>query len=157
MKGTYGKISDYGFKGSNDYNELWNTRRVYGELGFRWDHKDSKIACAGAVRREDGIYFTPEHEGVQTYGPYFNLDPGQYEISLCFGISNVSGSLTIDVTSDVGTATLLPSQHYDLGELGEKSLKIRLDVDKFSEGVEIRTHNSGQLSGTLTSITVRHV
>jgi hypothetical protein len=154
FKHRHGDISSLGFVGANNYNDYWRARRVFGEAASRWSFRDLEISCEGATRIRESVVFSPGVKGIQTYGPYLQLEPGAYEVSLAFAPPGFAGRLGVEVTADHSKRTLAPHRTFAPQDLHASTLRFPLVLDGHAPGVEIRTYNEGDLSGALREIAV---
>ena len=154
FKHRHGDISSLGFVGANDYNEMWRARRVYGETRSKWRFRDLQILCEGATRRRDAVLFSPEVAGRQTFGPYWPLAPGAYEVNLTFAAPGFTGRLGVEVMADVAQRRLTPYRTFVPGDLDAATLRFPLMLDAHAPVVEIRTYNDENLGGTLCEIAI---
>ena len=154
FKHRHSDISSLGFVGSNNYSELWASRRVFGESWPQWRFFEPQIYCGGAIRESECIAFSPERSGVQTFGPYCRLDPGAYEVCLSFAPPGFTGRLGLDVTADVGQRTLASYQTFAPEDLDAATLRVPLVLETAAAFVEIRTFNDADLAGRLLAIAV---
>ena len=154
FKHRHGDISSLGFVGANNYNDYWSARRVFGETRSQWRFRDLQILCEGATRQRETVLFSPEAPGRQTFGPYWPLEPGAYEVSLSFAPSGFTGRLGVEVTDDAGRRILLPHRTFAPEDLDGATVRFPLALDRHASGIEIRTYNDEALAGVLLEVAV---
>ena len=98
--------------------------------------------------------FSPERRGRQTFGPYWPLEPGAYEISLNFAPTGFTGRLGVEVVADIAQRTLSPYRIFVPDDLNAATLRFPLVLDTDAPGVEIRTYNDEGLNGVLCEVAI---
>ena len=157
FKHRHGDISSLGFVGANNYNDSWYARRAFGEAQSHWRFRDFHISCESARRDGETVVFSPELPGRQTFGPYWPLAAGAYEVSLSFAPPGFTGRLGVEVTADAGKRTVIPHRTFVPDDLAASVLRFPLVLDSHTPGVEFRTYNDERLTGSLLEISVEPV
>ncbi len=149
-----GDLSHMGVVGGNNYNLLWRKKIVYGESVCVWTFDDPAILLTAAARRTGtGIAARADADGFLTYGPYIQMEPGTYRLSVLFDRRFVPPRMIIDACHDAGTklihAHLIPaggapcSGHVDFTfEIAESLRDAEFRIQAFGEmAAEIRQYS----------------
>ncbi|MCQ9157223.1 hypothetical protein JZX93_17165 [Acidomonas methanolica] len=140
-----GDLAHMGLRGGNNHNKLWQSRRIYGEKSSIWNYDDQQIrliesnASNGLIVPEDGYY------GNITWGPYINLQSGNYKLKIKFGISKFS-DLDIVVCSEGGI-----KEHYrrmiSSQDLVDDIVECLFSLQEESDSIEFKLYKLGPFSG----------
>lgn len=96
-----GDLAHLGVSGSNNYNDMWNKRAIYGEKLCVWPANDCLIHTDFPVfKNERGIVAPEDFEGVLSYGPYTSLSAGAYELRIKLESGTEFRKIEVDVTAD---------------------------------------------------------
>lgn len=138
-KSLDGDLAHLGLKGTNNYNDLWRQRRIYGEKISLWDHRDHSLKVSGISFRDDSSIRVEEGgEGLVTYGPYTSLHTGSYSLRIFFDELSSFESFKLEITADHG-ATGIAERTYSSLE-ADNYVEIEFDIDEDVESIEFRTY-----------------
>ena len=152
-KSRGGDLTHLGATGTNNYNEHWHKKTVYGESVHVWLFDDPAIRLTeNAERTRSGIAARPGAVGFLTFGPYVDIEAGDYRLSIVFGGVIQCPRMIVDVPYDAGKSILLAVER-PAGEAADRS---RIDIDftapQALHAVEFRTQAFGPLPGEIVEI-----
>ncbi len=152
-----GKDADGGFMelpATNNYNDIWQRRQVYGEYESFWAFADPMIRCRATMRTSEGIWIHPGARGCQIFGPYVSLPPGRYKAALKFAPETVMGAPRLDVCGRGGNEILADSGEAGAAVSVAGEAFIAFTLDHSCEDVEIRLHGAGDFAGRYLGMTL---
>ncbi|BAK84254.1 glycosyltransferase family 32 protein [Komagataeibacter medellinensis] len=155
-KAVAGDISELGLSGVNSYVRLWASKRVYGETEhWKWYPNEIKI------HREDCAVLTPTGLAAQEgahgrfmYGPFTDLDSGNYEVIFNFSHDTKFSHIFIDVSANYGSQILKKYDEQHDSVVNKDRVRFSFSIDKPHEYVEFRMNIFGDFSGELRDITL---
>jgi hypothetical protein len=150
-----GDLSALGLTGVNNYNEFWHARRVYGERGaVRWRHDAHQIRTGTGTWTAQGIEFDSTTRGCVVYGPYTNLMPGNYAVTMQFRPGTRLDDASVDVVAFAGRqiVKLLEPGLLMLDDSG--CLRFDLNTDRNLAQVEVRLHVAGRSCGRFEALEI---
>ena len=151
-----GNISDFGLEGTNNYNDFWRKRRVYGRLDDHWRFDRSDILTNIAARTDHGIVFIPGMRGPVFFGPYVPAPPGTYIITLEFSRETLLTKAVVEAVSDRGKTLWrsIRGESLRLDETGQLSFEVALDQSV--SDLEVRLRSNGVAEGCFKALTITH-
>ena len=153
MKRFGGDLAHLGLDQTNNYNDFWRRRIVYGEkAALSWSAVDERIRVAPlGLRTAVGITFHGQQSGVLSFGPYISIGSGSYKLKLLFSPNAIIPNIIVEISYDFDkklAAFELSSQ-----ELDENScVELRFETDNSLENLEFRIIVDGIMIGELTKI-----
>ncbi|MFT8344943.1 glycosyltransferase [Gluconobacter oxydans] len=152
-----GDLAHMGLKGGNNHNVIWQNRKIYGEPSSIWRHDDQQIQLTnGAKRTPDGITINKYKLGRFTYGPYIQLKPGNYELSIKFKPKTNFSRLFVEVCNRGGADEIFKGW-FDVATDDTTELKSRFFTNCSYQGVEIRLSNDDWFEGFIEEIEISSV
>jgi hypothetical protein len=149
-----GDLSHLGIVGSNNYNQIWRSRRVYGELEHRWTFSELSSVRSDLVRNEAGLFIPFGTSGHVTWGPYIHLADGAYQATLTFSSDTIVPRMHIDICSDSG-GTIILDRFFNAPLLkGGTELSVDFILDDEKSDVECRVSVFPDFEGSLTSLSI---
>jgi LmbE family N-acetylglucosaminyl deacetylase len=161
MVGLLGKIvggdlTHLGASGTNNYNHYWHSRSVYGEPVNVWSFDDPAIRLTGQARRtEDGIAAQPDASGILTYGPYTDIEPGIYRLTILFDREEALPRMTVDLVCDHGKKWL--HEHQQPAQTSADRIDFTFTVDEAVSLFEFRPQTYGRLTAKMTRFTLEKI
>jgi hypothetical protein len=153
-KGKDAGDSFMGLPATNNYNDIWQRRQVYGESESFWSFADPMIRCRASMRTCEGIWIHPGARGCQIFGPYVSLWPGCYKATLKFSPDTVTGAPRLDVCGRGGNEIFADSGESGAAVSAAGEAFIAFTVDHPCKDVEIRLHGAGDFSGCYLGTTL---
>jgi hypothetical protein len=145
-----GDLADIGASGTNNYNHLWRRRAVYGEHAWLWMFDDPAIRLTDrAVRTSTGITTRSDENGLLTFGPYIDLEAGNYRLSLSFAGATLLPRMKIDVAFDAGRHVLTVHERGPMARASQVEIAIEFEAPQRLSDVEFRTELFGEMIGQL--------
>ncbi len=152
-----GDLLHLGARGTNNYNSFWHLRRVYGGTSRSWEFDDPDIRLTEkAVRTSTGIAAVSDREGFLTYGPYIELEPGAYRLTLAFDDGAQLPRVILDVPCNSGQRMLATSE-VEGGPGAPTSIALEFDLADTVTSVEFRTQVFGLLQGEIRRFTIERL
>jgi hypothetical protein len=157
-KSRGGDLTALGAVGTNNYNDFWHNKSVYGEYLHIWGFGDPAIRLTEqAFRTDTGIAAKPQGTGILTYGPYISLDPGRYRLSVRFDKIAPFPRMVIDIAYDAGKGSLLEHHHAQDLEGTASQVEFEFNVVEPLASVEFRTQIYGILHSKIIAIVLEKV
>jgi hypothetical protein len=154
LVGLYGKtvngdLTHLGASGTNNYNHFWHGRSVYGEPVSVWSFDDPAIHLTKqAQRTENGIAAQPNASGILTYGPYIDVAPGEYRLTIVFDREEALPDIVVDLVYDHGRHALY--EHRQAAQAVADRIDFTFTVTSALPFFEFRTHVYGRLIAKIT-------
>ena len=143
-------LTHLGATGVNNYAVIWNERRVYGELGREWRHEKLPITQR-AIRQKDGIAFAGGKGEIVTFGPYIELEEGDWRLSVIFDRAVPTPDFVLEAVSDNGR-NLISKRTFPASQTPVQSLSIDFSIQQVTSRTEFRTRIFGPFEGLITAI-----
>jgi hypothetical protein len=151
-----GDLAHLGIAGGNNYNNLWRSRRVYGETEHFWNFDDSRIGVRNTLaRNNEGIRVPTGTSGRITWGPWIDLEAGSYELKLNFSKGTKAMRIFVDVSSEYGRQILWEGVIQQPFKEGIFEVGVQFTVETDVRAVECRLTVFEDFCGLLKSITLR--
>lgn len=152
-KRIQGDISHMGVVGANNYHRLWHNQNAYGEKNLRekeWTFDDPRIHITKrAARTNAGIVTIGQDEGCLTYGPYIELTPGRYRVSVHLDGEITLPKMQVDVAHSGGEQ--IASVDFEPGPRSSPTeLELIFTTNKNVSGFEFRTYVGGAMQGSIS-------
>ena len=152
-----GDLLHLGARGTNNYNSFWHLRRVYGETERVWEFDDPAIRLTElAIRTASGIRTASDDEGFLTYGPYIEMEPGLYRLTLTFSDGAEIPRFILDVPSDSGRR-MLATREIEGGPGAPTTIALEFDLPDTALAVEFRTQAFGALDGEIRRFAIERL
>ena len=153
-----GDLTEMGLAGTNNYCNIWRARKVYGETIHVWNADDPLLNVESrATRTATGIAVSAGTVGRVQYGPFVNLDAGQYRLRIDFREDTRFRKLFIDLSVRYGTA-VVHEYDFDGGQIGVREfIEFDFNLHEPQIEVEFRVSVFGDFSGELKSFTLRPI
>jgi len=150
VKRIGGDLTHLGAAGTNNYNDYWRAKTVYGERVSTWSFTDPAICTTHrAARAAAGIEAASDDPGVLTYGPYIELSPGKYRWSAIVEGQVELPRMLIDVAHSGGQR--LTSLEIEPGPRSSPfALQLAFETQTPLRDVEFRTEIFGPMKGRIT-------
>jgi Glycosyltransferase sugar-binding region containing DXD motif len=141
-----GELSVLGVAGTNNYSGLWRSRQVYGERQTTWEFDDPAI-CRQIERTSTGLAIPLGFHGCAVYGPYIDLEPGLYRLTVSFSTGSTGVSVLIKVTARIGTEII--HEHTQILEEHSDLLQAEFDfkAEHWLSQAEFTVHFMGDFEG----------
>jgi len=147
MKDTDGEIRHLGFQGTNDYNELWRKRQVFGEVDLVFPFTDDALFFSqGVSRTPDGAQIESEAKGIHIFGPYITLPPGHYVGTISVAPATVVGDPQVDVCANYGSVVYADTKYRAENISPGGELEIHFTLPQRCSKIEVRVSSDGPLS-----------
>ena len=141
-----GDLTHLGAVGTNNYNTIWRDRTVYGEAIRTWFFDDPAIRLTDQAKRTDrGIAARAGAEGILTFGPYIDMEPGRYRLTVIFDRPIPLATVIVEVAHGAGAGGL-PVERIAEADAGS-AIEVGFEVPERLSSVEFRT----QLTGPMTA------
>jgi hypothetical protein len=150
-----GDLRIFGLTGTNNYNDFWFSRRVYGEGKSVWAFSDPFVHTGPAAeKRQDGIWLTPGANGVAIFGPRINLPAGRYLVTLCFDAGARLGSSIIEVyaKNEARILKVLKPGEYGFDEQG--CVRFAFESSSALKNFGVRLHTEGDCEGRFLGLEI---
>lgn len=153
-------LSHLGLAGTNDYGKIWHNKNVYGEQRLNeteWPFDDPRLLLTEIARRTDrGIVAVGTGTGNLTFGPYIDLEAGQYHLSLHLEGDIELPRMLLDVAHSGG------EQHAVLEiEAGPRRnpavLELTFTTREKLQNFEFRAHVFGPMKGLITKFRLQRL
>ena len=158
IKGTGGDLTSLGARGTNNYNAFWHGRCAYGEVLRIWHFDDPSICLTALAKRtETGITAKPDAIGRLSYGPYIDLDPGRYRLSIFFRDDVDLPRMLIDITEECGSR-IVHLHEICAGRCGaEKQVTFEFNTETVLHAFEFRVETFGVFETEIQRISLELV
>jgi hypothetical protein len=144
-----GDLTHLGVSGTNNYNHYWHSRSVYGELVSAWSFDDPAIRLTEQARcTENGIAAQPDASGILTYGPYIDVAPGTYRLTILFDREEALPRMVVDVVYDHGQRWL--HEHQQAAGMVADRVDFTFTVPEAVSLFEFRSQAYGRLTAKIT-------
>ena len=150
--GSISQIKD-GSLATNDYGELWASRRAYGETEVTWRATDARVLVGPRGQRTaSGVAVNAGEEGLISFGPYIRLKAGRYRLRAEFA-PRATGPVKIEITS--GGSTRLHA-YSDFAAAGDAPAPREIEFYCAEDvgDVEFRVFSFGPPGAELLSLTL---
>lgn len=141
-----GDLSHLGLVGTNNYKDIWMSRKMYSEESTTFLANSEQMRSNKILKRDNGAFVKLGTSGVILYGPYISLFKGEYSIRILFDKDVQFGSLTVDVTIHGGREHIT-SKYID--QINKESEKINFQLSKDADLVEFVVNVDETFSGTI--------
>lgn len=141
-----GDLSHLGLIGTNNYKDIWSSRKMYNEKGVTFLSNSEQIRLNNVLKKENGFFVCLGTSGVVLSGPYISLLRGKYSLRILFDKDVTFGGLTVDVTIGGGSKHVA-SKH--IGHIKKDSAKIDFLLTKNADLVEFVVNVNETFSGTI--------
>jgi len=146
-----GDLSHIGLYGTNNYNLLWKSRRIYNEPVQTWLANNSTLELEGIARlTNEGIGVDLGKTGRITFGPFFPLEPGKYTLTAHFSDGTKCNNFRLDLCDSFGTNVLSEKE----SRIDGTSFALTFTNHEFRENTEFRTYALEAFEGTIQKITL---
>lgn len=159
-KKSVGTIETLGITNGNNYNDLWNSLRVYRSepscpRSWTAEWLDKRRYSRG--RLKDGeIVIAGRDAGVILWGPYVWAEPGSYTATIHCAGSEAHGDFIMDIATSLGQDVLAADQRQvAAGTNGPFELTIPFMLLAAVPRLEIRLHANGPHRITVTGVSLR--
>ena len=150
-----GDLSHLGLTGVNDYNAMWRARDVYGEVERVWEGTDPSIRInPPAEKTAFGIAIPAGADGCVVFGPYLDLDPGNYRLQLVFAPDIQPAAFDLDVSAGAGSVALHTVKAAVTGGRMPGRFETDFTTSDAHRGVEFRLSVAGDFTGELRRISL---
>ncbi|HTV45597.1 MAG TPA: glycosyltransferase [Stellaceae bacterium] len=141
-----GELSVLGVTGTNNYNSLWQNRQVYGECRILWQFDDPAI-CRTVERGSTGILIPLGFQGCAVYGPYIDVEPGAYRLTVSFAAGSTIAVVAVRITAQMGTVII--HEHAQQLAPADDLLQATCEfkADRWLSQVEFTLHFAGDFAG----------
>jgi hypothetical protein len=157
-KTVSGDLTHLGLTGVNNYNQLWKSRKVYGEQESVWSFDDPSIKLeADAERSDTGIVVLSMTIGRDSYGPYVDLSEGTYRLTVFFAQQTSFSRIIIDVSAEGARKSIHVFDYTAGGSELHEALSFEFALDEPAIGVEFRLSIFGDFSGEIRSISLKQL
>ncbi|HTJ62924.1 MAG TPA: PIG-L family deacetylase [Alphaproteobacteria bacterium] len=144
-----GDQAHLGTSGTNNYNHFWHSRSVYGEPVSVWSFDDPAIQLTEQARRTNsGIAARPEASGILTYGPYIDMAPGEYRLTILFDRDEALPRFVVDLVYDHGEMWLF--EHRQAAGVIADRIAFTFTVSNALSFFEFRPQAYGPLTAKIT-------
>ena len=153
-----GDLSELGVTGANNYCKIWKAKKVYSEKEHVWTPLDKSVVIDEVGTLEDGcILVRAGQSGRVTYGPYVDLPPGNYKLTLNFTEDTKYKKVFFDISRGGGRPPVGEYERaYDtVVERDHESVFFSLPEEALS--LEFRLSVFGDFEGALRSFVVEDV
>jgi hypothetical protein len=145
-----GDIAHLGLSGSNNYNQLWKSRQVYGEQERVWNFDDKLIELENGARRNDsGIVIPLRTTGRITCGPYVDLPEGTYQLTIDFAARTKFSRLLVDIIAGESEKTVHTIEHKVKCQEPHQTLCVEFAFDYAPTEVQFGISVFGDFSGEI--------
>jgi Glycosyltransferase sugar-binding region containing DXD motif len=151
-----GELSVLGVTGTNNYSRLWHSRKIYGERETTWEF-DNPAICRQVEPTATGLAIPRGFHGCAVYGPYIDLDPANYRLTVAFSAESARAVVLIRVTAHVGREII--HEHEQRLREGDESLQAVLEFKtnhRLSQ-VEFTLHFTGDFVGEFRRFTLERI
>jgi hypothetical protein len=154
-KAIAGDLSHLGLAGSNNYNQIWRSRRVYGELEYSWTLSELPSVKPDLVCNEAGLYIPFGTSGHVAWGPYIPLADGTYRATWTFSSDTIGPRIHIDICTDSGESIIRDRLFNSPFLKGGTELSVDFTLDDQKNDVECRVAVFPDFKGWLRSFSIR--
>jgi len=151
-----GDLAHMGLRGGNNHNKLWQSRKIYGEKSAIWNSNDEQIRVVESRRHENGIVPDPKYFGNITWGPYVNLQEGNYKLKVKFDEFSEFHNLEIMICSQGGVKEHF-RRVFSSNDLIDNLAECEFFLDQGSDSVEFKLYKLGEFSGALVEFQLEDV
>lgn len=137
-----GDLAHLGVAGSNNYNDMWNQRTIYGEKLCEWASNDCLIHTDFPIfKNERGIVAPEDFEGVLSYGPYTSLSKGAYKLRIELEPRTKFRKIEVDITADFQKKRIKSCVFFPENVSNDDSITMLIEISHPEDKVEfvIRT------------------
>lgn len=155
-KAISGDLTHLGASGTNNYNRIWHARSVYGEPISVWSFDDPAIRLTDQAQRTgEGIAAKPDASGILTFGPYMDLAPGCYRLTILFDREETLPRIVVDVVHDHGEKCL--HEHRQAEHTVADRIDFTFAVPRTVSAFEFRPQAYGRLTAKMTRFTLEKI
>jgi hypothetical protein len=147
MKPAGANLVDMKVAGTNRYNDFWRARTVYGETVRSWDFSLPEMHHnPGIVRRPTGMAVPLGFEGTAIFGPYTEIEPGTYKVTIALAPETAKSAVEICVTADHGAQLIHRHSQRPLQDADGHRISFRFATGQKLSAAEftIRVHGNFQ-------------
>jgi hypothetical protein len=153
-----GDLAHLGLTGVNNYNQLWQSRQVYGEPERIWNFDDPLLRVENDAWRSDtGVAVPPKTVGLVTYGPYVNLSEGTYRLTVHFAPETKLSRLLVDICAEHARETIHTIDYTADTDKLHEALSFEFALDEPALKVEFRLSVFGDFSGEIRSFRLKQL
>ena len=143
MKQKGADISHLGINGSNNYDYIWRSKQVYGELVKVFNISNGMRCTTNGFIENNQVVISNSSNGIVVYGPYVPLLPGFYTGEIVFLENPTYLKITIDVVVD---GAIIAVKDFVNNE--DTSFIVHFELTRFCHAVEVRLLSSKDTIGT---------
>jgi hypothetical protein len=148
-----GELSVLGVAGTNSYNALWRSRRVYGERLAVWEFDDPAI-CRQVERTSTGIAIPHGFHGVAVYGPYIDIEPGHYRLTVSFSTDSTISEVLVRVTAQVGKEIIHEHKKRLVEKINSRQAEFTFQVNNMLTQAEFTLQFMGNFEGEFRKVSL---
>ncbi|MGH7115535.1 MAG: hypothetical protein ACREE9_13685 [Stellaceae bacterium] len=151
-----GELSALGVAGTNNYARLWYARQVYGERQSIWEF-DNPAICRQVEMTATGLAISLGFSGCAIYGPYIDIEPGDYRLTVSFAAGSTIAVVLIRITAQVGTEII--HEHAQELEPGDNRLQAACEfkADHWLSQAEFTLHFTGDFAGEFRKFNLERI
>lgn len=121
---------------------------------YTWTFKHKRIECSGVSRTPTGIMIPLRHTGRVIYGPYADIEPGDYRLKVAFSPETTFARLLLDICTECGTNKLYVFKHKQRHRSTQAEITVWFEIDRPLTDVEFRLEVFGDFAGEFRSFTL---
>ncbi len=151
-----GELSVLGVAATNNYSMLWHNRQVYGERQATWEF-DHPAIHRNVERTPSGIAIPRGFHGVAVYGPYIDIEPGYYRLTVFFSTNSTISDVLIRVTARVGTEIIHEHKQQPVEGIHFLQVEFTFKTDHFLSQAEFTLHFMGDFDGEFRKVCLERI
>ncbi|MGH7048533.1 MAG: glycosyltransferase [Stellaceae bacterium] len=151
-----GELSALGVAGTNSYSKLWYARQIYGERQTTWEF-DNPAICRHVEMTATGLAIPLGFHGCAVYGPYIDIEPGDYRLTVSFAAGSTIAVVSIRITAQIGTAII--HEHTQELAQGDNLLQAKCEftADHWLSQAEFTLHFMGDFAGEFRQFSLERI
>lgn len=147
-----GDLAHIGLYGTNNYNEIWKSKKIYGEKDQIWNANDSNIELEGIASLIDNqIHIKHGEKGRISFGPFIDLDAGSYNLVVNFSEHTSCNNFKIDVCANFSSELIAEKT----SAVSERKIELPFHLNQPKKNVEFRTYSFDNLNGSIINIVLQ--
>ncbi len=153
-------LTHLGAVGTNNYDNYWHARSVYGEPFkakiWKFDDPQIRIAHSG-FRTATGIAAKPNERGFLTHGPYIRLAPGRYRLCMLFNGDAALPRMKVDVVHESGTKIIHVHEQDEVMLSAPAKIQLEFEARDWLREFEFRTAIFGPLNSEISEFSLERI
>jgi len=147
-----GDLAHIGLYGTNNYNEIWKSKKIYGEKNQIWNADDPNIELEGIAKLIDNqIYIKDGEKGRVSFGPFVHLDSGAYKLIVNFSDNATCNNFKIDACANFSSELISEKTC----AISENKIELPFHINDSKKNVEFRTYAFDNLNGSITNFVLQ--